>query len=468
MKMSVFSGFTVLALLSIVSRAAGTDEGGYEVIANANGFMCEIPGCPDASKNIREIAIDELNIDFRPGRTGTEVGYRVYGPGTPHFGNAVFTCARTAGGSKELHAWFLEASRGKNIRKTIMVTLFKSDKTPGRGYNLLDCFPTSYSAADKDPVTGVSTESITVKIGRIELTTRTAPPSPGSSGGIGPNPHRSPDEPAADEFAPVLGFSVEIAGQGGEEVDNAWESVAGGELLIELAESTIGGDQFKTRSPGHKSVGEITLRGAMTDKRAALCQWINDTVQGRPWKRSLTITELLSRDGSAKPGKTYTYFDCFPIRYTFPRLSVTNVTGNAPEEVVCRVVRWASDLPPRLVGAIEIPDAPIACEDALAIAVEDMAMDVNLVPLTGDARNPQATIFLPQGSASELKDWLRNVQAGTRDSRDVTVELGDPQRGRFLRRIFLDDCYPVEHGVSEVGGRVMEEVTIKPIRLELQ
>ena len=41
--------------------------------------------------------------------------------------------------------------RGKGIRKNITVTLFESDKTPGRSYNLMDCFPTQWSAATSIP-----------------------------------------------------------------------------------------------------------------------------------------------------------------------------------------------------------------------------------------------------------------------------------------------------------------------------
>jgi hypothetical protein len=137
----------------------------------------------------------------------------------------------------------------------------------------------------------------------------------------------------------VRGFKVEITGAGGKEVDTAWESVSGGELIIELTETTVGGDKFQTTSPGHKSVGEITLRGAMTDKRMALSQWINDTTSGREWRRDLTITELLSVDGSVKPGKAYEYKDVFPVGYVFPRLSVTNTTGNVMEEVRLKPIR---------------------------------------------------------------------------------------------------------------------------------
>lgn len=137
----------------------------------------------------------------------------------------------------------------------------------------------------------------------------------------------------SDKFAQVRGFRVEIDdGAGGQEVDTAWESAHGGELTIELPEVNVG-------APGHKTVGEITLRGAMTDKRSALCTWINETVQGKPWKRTLTITELLSVDGGVKDGKQYIYFDCFPVGYVFPRMSVTNTTGNVMEEVRIKPVR---------------------------------------------------------------------------------------------------------------------------------
>jgi hypothetical protein len=143
----------------------------------------------------------------------------------------------------------------------------------------------------------------------------------------------------SDKFAQVRGFKVDITGATGKEVDTAWESVSGGELIIELTETTIGSDKFQTTSPGHKSVGEITLRGAMTDQRQALCTWINDTVNGKKWFRDLTITELLSVDGGVKDGKAYEYKDCFPVGYVFPRMSVTNTTGNVQEEVRIKPTR---------------------------------------------------------------------------------------------------------------------------------
>jgi phage tail-like protein len=149
--------------------ATGTDAGGYEVIANAFGFGVDIPGCASASKNIREIKIDELNIDAREMTTGLDVEYRLYGPGTSHWGSASFTSACVLGGSKELQAWWQECATGKNIRKNITVNLFKSDKTPGRSYNLMDCFPTQWSSVNFDTSSTVQTETLSVKVGRIEF-----------------------------------------------------------------------------------------------------------------------------------------------------------------------------------------------------------------------------------------------------------------------------------------------------------
>lgn len=123
----------------------------------------------------------------------------------------------------------------------------------------------------------------------------------------------------ADTFAQVRGFQVEIDGAGGREVDDLWDSASSGALMIEHVETTIGGDEFHTHTPGHKSIEEITLRGAMTDKRAALGQWINDTTSGGPAFRTVRITPM-HLDGSVGP--TWEFQDCFPTRYVYPTLQV--------------------------------------------------------------------------------------------------------------------------------------------------
>lgn len=239
--------------------------------------------------------------------------FRLYGPGTPHFGNARISVVAGSEDSRVLETWLNDTRQGKNIRKNISVNLFKSDKTAGRGYDLFDCFPVRWDPGEYSPSSKVQTETLTVKIGRIEMVTLVDNGGGGSGGNV----------------------SLVVEGQAGKEVDNGWETWAGGELML-IPRLDMGGDQFHTATPGHKSVGEITLRGAMTNGRKALCQWITEVVQGKPWKRSVTVQE---NQADGQSGRSYNYFDCFPTRYVFPRMSVTNTTGNVMEEVRIKPIR---------------------------------------------------------------------------------------------------------------------------------
>ncbi len=272
-------------------------------------------------EGLQEIAIDDITWDYTVlqsprDETRTNLnpaaaaGYRLYGPGQARWGSAKFTTS-TLGGSKELQAWWQEAAKGKGIRKNITVTLFKSDKSPGRSYTLFDCFPTQWSSVNFDTSSTVQTETLTVNIGSIHFDAREQQP-------------------------PRKGDKKLTAALDGNPM--AIQSWGDGDMNL-IVEGPLNAAKFRTISPGRKSVNEITLRGAMTDGRKALCHWINDAVSGKPWRQSLTITEMLSVDGGVKDGKQYIYQDCFPVRYVFPRMSVTNTTGNTMEEVTVKPIR---------------------------------------------------------------------------------------------------------------------------------
>ena len=179
------------------------------------------------------------------------------------------------------------------------------------------------------------------------------------------------------------------------------------------------------------------------------------------------VTQIVSVDGGVAPGRAYTYHECFPIRYVFPRMSVTNTTGNQREEVEIRVVRVERDIPVRARARLDIPGAPLATRSALLLAVDDMSMDVQLVEQTGDARNPSATLILPGGTAGELLEWSKKLQAGQIDLRDITVAflLG---RNHPVGALILEGSYPFRFNQTQVDGVVMEEVSFKPIRVELK
>ena len=289
--------------------AAGTDAGGYEVIANAFGFGIDIPGCADASKNIREISIDELNIDIREMTTGLDVEYRQYRPGQPHWGNVRLTFPSSPN-DPCLADWVAADKAGKNIRKNITVTLFKSDKTMGRSYLLYDAFPMSFSTAqsDADPA-GQGSQVLTLQVGRI-----------GFDGGSAQSPR---------DVASLNGFVVQALGSKANTtvIDVAWESCTGGAEALELHPASFGANAETKRS--HT---EVTLRGPMTTSRGWLAALLNDLGRG-------VDARVMLRCGNEKGGRGYTYFEAFPVRYVFPRMSVTNTTGNTMEEVAIKPIR---------------------------------------------------------------------------------------------------------------------------------
>jgi hypothetical protein len=152
--------------------------------------------------------------------------------------------------------------------------------------------------------------ALVVEIGRIEFTTR-----------LNPGPVR----PGS--------VALTVKDEDGDIGSDSYSSWSGGEPRLHV-DAVLRGSRLRTASPGHKTVNEVTLRGAMTDGRPALDHWLNSALEGRPWMRSVTVAET-----GRRPGRSYTYHDCFPIRYVFPRMSVTNTTGNTMEEVSVKPIR---------------------------------------------------------------------------------------------------------------------------------
>jgi phage tail-like protein len=162
-----------LGVWSALGRPAGAAQDPVPPPDDNRLYSCtvQIAGLPEASKNIREIAIDELNIDAREMKAGGDHEIWQIKPGSVHVGSATFTIGSTPGARKELQAWWAEAAKGKNIRKNISVTLFKSDRKTERAFSLTGCFPTSWSSVNFDTSSTVQTETLTVKIHRIEFKT---------------------------------------------------------------------------------------------------------------------------------------------------------------------------------------------------------------------------------------------------------------------------------------------------------
>lgn len=288
--------------------AAGTDAGGYEVIANAFGFGIDIPGCADASKNIREIVVDELRIDARELTSEPDPVYRAYGLGLVEWGEVRLTLALSPN-DPCIADWIAADKAGKPIRKNITVTLFKSDKSPGRSYQLYDTSPISLVPAQSNAdFTGQGLQVLTVHVGRI-----------GFDGGSSQSPR---------DAASSNGFIVQALGKNiPPVVDVAWESCTGGAENLELHPASFGANADTKRS-----YTEVTLRGPVTTSRGWLASLLNDATRG-------IDNRIMLRCGNAKGGHGYTFIEAFPVGYVFPRMSVTNTTGNTMEEVRIKPIR---------------------------------------------------------------------------------------------------------------------------------
>ena len=150
-------------------RGAGVNENSYEVLENGAGkFKLEIDGAPTASANVESITMEDLVIDVREMTTGADWDYRVFGPGDAHFGSITIR-SRVGKDSRELYQWWLDTSRGKNIWKSISVTILDRDGGEARRIDYVECFPTTYKAFVLDGSTDVALEGVTVTCGGIHL-----------------------------------------------------------------------------------------------------------------------------------------------------------------------------------------------------------------------------------------------------------------------------------------------------------
>lgn len=145
------------------------DEQGTPKKDKAARFRVDIPDCPNASANVVSVAVEDLTIDERELTKGADWDYRVYGPGDAHYGSVTIRCRVGKEDNKELYAWWLACSQGKNIRKNISVDVEASDSSEVRRFNLFECFPTRWDAADYSPSSNVACETIVCKMGRVEL-----------------------------------------------------------------------------------------------------------------------------------------------------------------------------------------------------------------------------------------------------------------------------------------------------------
>ncbi|MFZ5827740.1 MAG: phage tail protein [Bacillota bacterium] len=275
-----------------------TDKARHDTAKNAIGNV-----------RARVAELDQILGINDPDDDGDGLLDRVWAPGQPHFGNITFE--RKLDGSKELHQWWLDASRGKNIRKSISLIYLDRAGNEVARYNLFECFPVAWSVSLGD--SGL-VERLEVRVNRIEMA-RVA----GSDPGQGPRGSYSVRLEAGGEVMGSFDLDSSLSGAltWGGGVDDDCDGACTAEAvaaLDELAEQVGAlGDRarhdiamnairnMKARlaevetllagayRPGRVKYANITLkRGLNGDER--LVGWITDTVSGKPWKRSMLLT----------------------------------------------------------------------------------------------------------------------------------------------------------------------------------
>ena len=115
-----------------------------------------------------------------------------------------------------------------------------------------------------------------------------------------------------------------------------WEHWSGGSMILEDARPFTG-TQFRETTTRTQGVGQVKLaRDAKKIGGSISADWVTNTCTVRmPWQPVIAITE----SGTGRPARTFVYYDCFPVRYQFPHLSVNDKEGDTREAITFQPAR---------------------------------------------------------------------------------------------------------------------------------
>lgn len=308
-----------------------------------------------------------------------------------------------------------------------------------------------------------------------------------------------------DEMLVVLGFTVSIDNAGtGSDPDSAWETVSGGSLNIEVADASVGTDQSHQTTPGHKYVDTLTLKGPLTaDRKMAKLprQPPGGTVvsensyevlengagkfkieiDGAPVAsanvESITMEDLVIDEREMTTGADWDYRVYGPGDAHYGSITVRSRVGKDSKELyqwwldssqgknirknisVIALKRDGSEA--RRYNWIEcfpVKYQPFVLDGSSKVAVEEITAQCTSVK------------FGAEGERKDLVEWLNSNVEGKDWKRTLTVKeiLKDGSDGKTFTYL---DCFPTRYVFPQFSasgtGNLYEEVSIKPIRLEL-
>jgi hypothetical protein len=269
-------------------------------------FTVDIPGCPEAATDVREISIDPVTMESPP-------------PGRPR--RARFTLAMRQGIPAELLRWQEEPG----IRKNITVTIFNSRRTPVRSYTLDAGGPIGLTV--HHPGSPIPHVELELSYDRVELT-----PLPGDE-----PPAAAPAQAALlpqvelpSPFFGVEGKLTSLAADGGIAF---FRSCSGLKMDTEIVDYQEGGIHDTTkRLTGRAPFPNLTLVGTPEFPRPAIIGWANAAFNGHGIPAQVTLTPLYLFHGQPRPTRSLVTGPTLPDRYVFPKLSALRSDGDVTEK----------------------------------------------------------------------------------------------------------------------------------------
>jgi phage tail-like protein len=284
---------------------AGLLAGGSASATNFAVLLSGSSGQPPTEVDCLKLKMEDIDLAGLDSEGVTADGFRHKRPGPTRFSHIVLKRGVTRSIPDGLDVWWQEVLSGKNTSRDIKVAIFSDSGDQGETghYSFLDCFAKERRVYEEVGADGkvIAVEEFTFASNGFSMQKR------GSGASVG---------------KPPLGRISMVDEDGKQTTDDTVEGWSGGEPALILT-GPFRNSRFHTTAPGDKLVTAITLALPVGQPSQAICDWVNAAVQGKPWKKTLSITELRP---NGKPGKTFTYNECFPTRYTFPEF----VKGSPP------------------------------------------------------------------------------------------------------------------------------------------
>lgn len=281
-------------------------------------FTVDIPGCPEAATDIREIEIDPLDL----------------GPNAP---------------PRERHARFTIADRGNLVpelayqqgtdsKVTIrqfskMHRLLKPKPSPVRSFTLstrswdVTIHPAPegflpyvtldvvYDCVTFDPIPPVQDDS-------------EVPPQNAPAPQIAPEPTPNPLP------SPFFGLTATLTDAQLNSEGAFFRSVSGLKMDSEVTDYEEGGIQGGTRRlSGRAHWPNLTFVGPPSEPQPLFQSWLNEAAHGNSVGANLTITPLYLFNGQPRPTRSLVCPEARLDRYVFPRLSAVRSNGLPQEKI---------------------------------------------------------------------------------------------------------------------------------------